>query len=336
MSKKIKVGIVDTGIHAKHPYLKEKIARIYEYSTEDKKIYAVPKNTCNDKNGHGTACASVIIKECPMVELYVYKLLDKQGETSLLALEHTLHLLLNAELDIINLSLAIEKQKTSCELKSLCRELERQGTLLITALKNHSRKSYPSAYRFCYGVRGAILDYKDEIWFNKHRRIQCVVDSTPHLHCDITCGYQMFGKSNSYAAAKITGKVAHILSEGAGHDRRRINMALSEIANRSLWHSSELYSSRRFPNLMQYKDKVDGALVDSIEEIVKTYLDVNMRSLRGYFLFSQDVGLKYELCYGLLKELELRFNFKIYDYTEISREDFYTVEHLAYLVQRWV
>lgn len=334
MSRKIKVGIVDTGIHAEHPYLKDKIVGIYEYCAEQKDIYAVPKTTCNDQNGHGTACASVIVKECPMVELYVYKLLDRQGEANLLALENTLYTLLNTELDIINLSLSIEKQKRSHELKYLCKELEKQGKLVIVALKNHEYKSYPSAYRFCYGVRGSILDNRDDFWFSKYRQIQCIVDSTPFLHCDTTCGYHMFGKSNSYAAAKMTGKIARILAEGGKCDMRQMNKILSENAKRNFWHSSELRTSRRFPDLKQYENVVDNTLVTSIEEIVKAYLRVDIKNLREHFLFGQDIGLKYELCYSLLKELELRFGFQVYDYTKISREDFYTIGHLSYLIQR--
>ena len=52
-------------------------------------------------------------------------------------------------------------------------------------------------------MQGAILDTVDAIWFNPYRRIQGVVDSTPYLHCNIENTYSMFGKSNSYAAARL-------------------------------------------------------------------------------------------------------------------------------------
>lgn len=115
MKDKIKIGIVDTGIYSQHPYFKGKIEGIYEY--RQGKLLSFSLDTCNDMNGHGTACTSVILKECPNAQIYVYKLLDERGEANLLSLEQILLSLLDSKIDVINLSLAITEPIIAPNLK---------------------------------------------------------------------------------------------------------------------------------------------------------------------------------------------------------------------------
>lgn len=177
MKDKIKIGIVDTGIYSQHPYFKGKIEGIYEY--RQGKLLSFSLDTCNDMNGHGTACTSVILKECPNAQIYVYKLLDERGEANLLSLEQILLSLLDSKIDVINLSLAITEPIIAPNLKKICKEITSQNKFLVAALGNDRKKSIPSVYSHCYGVKGSILNHLDEIWFNKYKRTQCIVDNTP-------------------------------------------------------------------------------------------------------------------------------------------------------------
>lgn len=331
MKDKIKIGIVDTGIYSQHPYFKGKIEGIYEY--RQGKLLSFSLDTCNDMNGHGTACTSVILKECPNAQIYVYKLLDERGEANLLSLEQILLSLLDSKIDVINLSLAITEPIIAPNLKKICKEIISQNKFLVAALGNDRKKSIPSVYSHCYGVKGSILNHLDEIWFNKYKRTQCIVDNTPYLHCDVSGQYQMFGKSNSYAAAKMTGIIAYVLEENGRISLDQMNRKLYEIADKKIWLSKSLKRSRRYPDLKKYKGKYEINYLKEIEEVVQRYLDKKI-NLQGEFLFSHKIGLTYDLCYGLLKQLEQTLNFITVNYTEISREDFYTIEHLAHMIKR--
>ena len=85
--------------------------------------------------------------------------------------------------------------------------------------------------------------------------------------------------------------------------------------------------------LEKYKEKYEFDFLKEIEEVVQRYLDKKI-NLQGEFLFSHKIGLTYDLCYGLLKQLEQTLNFTTVNYTEISREDFYTIEHLAHMIKK--
>ncbi|MFR3948955.1 MAG: S8 family serine peptidase [Ruminococcus sp.] len=59
-----------------------------------------------DTSGHGTACASMIVSECPYVDIVSIGILDGNGKSNLAALEFALESLINSDVSIINMSLA--------------------------------------------------------------------------------------------------------------------------------------------------------------------------------------------------------------------------------------
>ncbi|MCC0763553.1 hypothetical protein IR151_11145 [Clostridioides sp. ES-S-0006-03] len=52
---------------------------------------------------------------------------------------------------------------------------------------------------------------KDSFWYNKDYDIQCVIDNNSYLSCSLNNSYQLFGKSNSQATARLTGKTAKVM-----------------------------------------------------------------------------------------------------------------------------
>lgn len=335
MKNKIKIAIIDTGINGIHPYLKDVISANYEFGEGSDNIVKIASNyRCNDQNGHGTACASAIVKECRNIELYSYKLLDATGVGCLKKFEEVLTIILESDIDLINMSLAVTSRANTADLNKLCKALEKQGKIIVAALENHVRKSYPAIYPHCYGVQGFILEELDAIWFNKRKKIQCIVDNTPFFHCDLKNEYKMFGKSNSYASAKLTGMIARIMYQNQTNDRKQINDALQAMAKSLNWNNSDLKASKRFPILDKYKNEGNKYLICEIKKKIKEYLKINKGiSLEGKGLFTQEIGLTYEQCFGLLLRLQEYFNFEVSDYTKISREDFYTIYSLERLLQ---
>jgi subtilisin family serine protease len=63
MNNKVKIALLDTGVNASHPHLKNTIVKCYDVVNLGQEYQVVLlEDMNNDYNGHGTACASVIKK----------------------------------------------------------------------------------------------------------------------------------------------------------------------------------------------------------------------------------------------------------------------------------
>ena len=103
--KRIVVGIIDTGLDTKCKYF---LRTNYEAcSVKQDGNVSLLKSDYEDKNGHGTACASIIINECPNVEFFIINAFGESGKTNLVAIEKALKILKETSVDIINMSFAI-------------------------------------------------------------------------------------------------------------------------------------------------------------------------------------------------------------------------------------
>lgn len=329
--RKVKIAIIDTGVNMEHPYLKNNIIEDVVISKNTfGKIQIKNGEHSYDVNGHGTACASVIKKECPEVEIISVQALDRQGRCSLDVLEYSLEYVSSLQVDIVNLSLALIDSANISVIKSQCRKIN-DNKIIVSALGNHMTKSYPASMKCNIGVRGSILDNIDDMWFNKRKIIQCVLDSTPYLHADCKNEYSMFGKCNSYAAARLTGIIAKIMSDNIYLERSEILRELENRANRKYWSMLNICKSRRLPEINRYL--VNSQLEQEVGNYMKLYLHKD-EPLGNMLLLSQSGGLQYIQCFELLKSLQRDFHFHIRDYTSISREDFYSVNSIAHLIQR--
>jgi hypothetical protein len=337
MNNKVKIALLDTGVNASHPHLKNTIVKCYDVVNLGQEYQVVLlEDMNNDYNGHGTACASVIKKECPNIEIHSFRILDKEGVCNLLKLETTLNYIKQIDIKLINLSLAIEANADIKDLSKICNELKSDNKIVISSLSNSGKKSHPAILKDCIGVQGFILNTTNSIWFNRFKKIQCVVDSTPFFHCNINGTYSMFGKSNSYSAAKLTGIVAAIIYENNHISISQIVSNLSGRTEKKYWSKLDLRKSKRFPDVEKYNNKVDQNITNEIENILRKQLNIDKNiSLKGKLLLSSEIGLFYEHCYDLIKNIEMIFGFKIDDYTRISRENFYSTEHIANLVHKY-
>lgn len=329
--RKVKIAIIDTGVNMEHPYLKNNIIEAVVISKNRLgKIQIKNGDHSCDANGHGTACASVIKKECPEVEIVSVQLLDKQGKCSLDVLEYGLAYVRSLQVDIVNLSLALIDSANISVIKNQCKRIN-DNKIIVCALGNHMSRSYPASMKCNIGVRGGILDNIDDMWFNRHKTIQCVLDSTPYLHADCKNGYSMFGKCNSYAAARLTGIIAQIMNANICLGRSGVLRELESRAKRKHWSMFNIYKSRRLPEIKRYL--VNNQLEQEVGDYMKVYLHKD-EPLENMLLLSQSGGLQYIQCFELLESLRRKFDFYISDYTSISREDFYSVNSITHLIEK--
>lgn len=331
MNEKIKIAIVDTGIDKNHDYLKDNIiGGIALESTDD---YITLSENYEDENGHGTLCASIIKNEFENAEFFIVKALNKQGKTNIQILEEALKYLLSVDINIINLSLSVIESELVKDLYKICENLKNQEKIIVCSVANGFEYSYPAKFNNVIGVRGFILENENAFWYNQDYDIECIMDNNSYLRCDINNSYKLFGKCNSQAAAKLTGKIANILSKKPSIKIEDLNAMLSKIAVRNYWTLNDLESSKRYPNFKNNKNYINEDILICIVNTIRDVLHINKDDniLYECSLFNKYVGLDYDNCFEVIKRLEERFNINL-DYMKISRDDFISIYTLSELI----
>ncbi|CEN31379.1 S8 family serine peptidase [Paraclostridium sordellii] len=331
MKNNIRVAILDTGIDKNHEYLKDNIIGGISLKCDDK--YILICDDYEDDNGHGTACASIIKKEFENVEIFVVKVLDKDGKSNVQVLEEALKYLLDKDIKIINLSLSIIESEVVKDLKKICDKLNAQGKIIVCSLANGYEESFPAIFENVIGVKGFILEDENSFWYNRNKNIQCIMDNNSYMNCYINNSYKLFGKCNSQAAAKLTGKVAKILSEYGDMKFYEINKKLELLGRRSDWTSEDLIKSKRFPNFKDVSFSDDYSILNEVSNVIIDFLGAKNCDLYKYSLFNKSIGLTEDNCYELIKILEKKFKIGL-DYLNISRYDFVSIYTLVDLINK--
>lgn len=322
------VAVIDSGINYKDSFFIPHVEGGISFIDED-------SNQFIDENGHGSLCASTIIKENPKVKFYIEKILDKNNLSTLDLLEKSLiHLVDKKEICIISMSLALTSASEEKRLREICELLHNHNKILICALANGAVRSYPASYKSAIGVQGVILEDENAFWFNDSKEIQAVVDTNPYFLRDNNQSYRFFGKSNSYSAAKFAGILSKIVDENNVRNIKDIYSIIGNMSRRREWNEENLRTSKRFPDFVpniEYSKSVLTKIVYTIEN----YLGLEKKnSLYEHNLFDSHIGLNYENSFGLLQKLEQEFNLNIPNYSIISRYDFYSIYTLAALIKR--
>lgn len=212
----------------------------------------------------------------------------------------------------------------------------RKGKIIVCSLANDFDLSYPAMFNNVIGVRGFTLDGDDSFWYNKKYDVQCVMDSNSYISCDINNSYRLPPKCNSYLSAKLTGKIAKILSEKPGITISDLNDKLESLATRNHWNSCDFDECSRIVNFkLDLYDK-ENALLMKVADVVRDCLDIedNNEKLFKGSLFNKEIGLVYDNCFNLLKKLEYRFDIK-FNYMDISKYDLVSIYTLTELVERY-
>lgn len=321
--ERIKIAIIDSGINIDDSYFSN-------YIIGEKSFVSA---TCMDDNGHGSLCASTILKECKNVYFYIEKILDKKNISSLDVLEQSLINLLDIDVDIISLSLTVLTLEHEKKLKDICHALEKQGKIIIASLSNGDKKSYPAYYSSVIGVQGFILENEKSYWYKSNKRVQAVVDNNPYLHRNNNFEYELWGKCNSFSTAKLAGIISSIMYKFNIKEKHIIETILEKQAHKNNWSKRQLLKSKRFPIFYPQK-KYDDLLLNQIIDIVCDYLKITDKNiLYQYGLFDYHIGLTYKNAYNLLKILEKNFCLQISNYFDISRYDFYSLYCLNNLIE---
>lgn len=318
MENVVPIAVIDSGISSEvMGNMQCKVER-YKIRDNEKGLALVPGG--DDENGHGSMCISTIYKECSQIEILSIRIFDSGLDASVKYLEYALECLLYRDVKVINLSLALTKKVDTADLLYLCRQLEKQGKIIIAAVENGENSSLPSNYKGVIGVQGELI--RDNIWELRLGDLDFIKQSIPFLHTDQHNDYKMFGECNSSAAAMVTGIVAKMILERPNIQRKEVIRELKAMSVKKFNFEKKFSSNRLHPVFKDENIHYDEKKLKQIENILKKFFDKEEGELfYTYALFSSRIGGREMDYFGLIKTLEKEFEFKVTDYRTISKYD---------------
>ncbi|VHZ35924.1 serine protease [Clostridioides difficile] len=236
------------------------------------------------------------------------------------------------------MSLAIHGDINSCkDLYKICEKLKNQNKIIVSSLANYNyiEESYPSIFDNVIGVKGNLLKKRSSFWYNSEYKYQCVVDDSDRIVADLGNSFKLVEKSNSFSAAKMSGKIAKIIANKVDISFDGLSRILEELSECTNWKDEDLYTNKRRIDYKQYLYENNNINLNRVLKVLVDNLNIgcNVDILFDSILFSKYIGLKNNNCIEILKKLENEFNIKI-DYTKVYKEDLISIYTLTNLIEK--
>jgi subtilisin family serine protease len=203
----IRIAIIDSGIDPNTNNLNSYITMQKTYRLNNKgKVIELFKNdvTCE----HGTAIAMIIKYICNNIEFFSLSILDQDLSSDGRLLIYALNKAIELSPDIIHLSLGTRRFRYKLRLKSIIKRANKRNIIIVTALSNDGKVSYPSKFKNVIAAEGVVsenpftLNYEKNIFYAPISMLD--IDENSELKRKNIAG-------NSISAAYVSGHIANIL-----------------------------------------------------------------------------------------------------------------------------
>lgn len=202
--KGIKIATIDSGVDASHPDLKDNIKSTVNMFEQNKII--------TDEFGHGTQVAGIIAGKntgiAPESELYVAKVLDKDGYGTLAHVLDGITFAINYKVDILCISLGVDRELPQT-LKDRITLARQKGIIIVCATGNSGKNTveYPAFYDDVIAVGGIDKTLKRADFSNYGRQIDIVAPATDILSTYLNGEYSR-NTGTSMASPLVAGSIA--------------------------------------------------------------------------------------------------------------------------------
>lgn len=314
------VAIIDSGIDIKFNEFHRKNITGYNINTYESNIESI-----KDYNGHGTACASEVLRVNPNANLHIIKLLNENSQSSVKKLIESIEYASTIDdVKLITLSCSTYQDIYIDELRKSIEHAKKNNKIIIASSDNENKLSYPSYLNDVIGVQRCNLDIDNYI-FNQTEEVECLCSSIFRMLPNINSKYKLFG-GNSYCTAFFTGIVS-LLIENEEYSRDRTIETIIRNSN----EINKKYSSisKRANNIInQTKQKYDLHKLKELCKLIKKFNPQNKSiiSERPIYL---SVGI--ESTYEFIRFLEENLNINI-NYTSVTDIDLYSIYNLYYFI----
>lgn len=139
MTRRIRVAVIDSGVHAHHPH----IGGVAGGIGIDGDGRVEPDYV--DRLGHGTAVTAVIREKAPAAEIFCIKVFDRELAATGTALVAAIEKAIEHHANIINLSLGTQNRDREAALTSVIDEAVAAGVVVIAAGEQDGVRWLPGA-----------------------------------------------------------------------------------------------------------------------------------------------------------------------------------------------
>lgn len=211
----IKVAVIDSGIDEGHPDVGPLSGYVSVVQREADGKITFETDRHDDWYGHGTACAGIIRSIAPECELYSIRVLGSMLTGGGDVFAAGLRWALQNGIQICNLSLGTTKMKFYAVLHELADGAYFRNMMLVTAANNVAVPSFPSVYASVISVASHDRRGHSLFYYNPRPPVEFGA-----LGIDVRVAWLnrswITATGNSFAAPRITGTVARILSKHPG------------------------------------------------------------------------------------------------------------------------
>jgi len=211
--EEIRVGVIDTGVDANHPDLKDNVKEL---------TGTYKKNLISDDNGHGSHVSGTIaalnndigvVGVAPGAKIISVKAFDKNGSGQLSGILEAIDWCINSKVDVINMSFGIPNDSNA--LKRAIQEAYDSDIVLVAAAGNTGKKDgvlFPAKYEEVIAVtacdkRGTFAPFSSQ-----GKEVDFIAPGVDVLSCYNNGGYVLMS-GTSMACPHVSGACALILSK---------------------------------------------------------------------------------------------------------------------------
>jgi len=233
--KNIKIAVIDSGwdIKKRDCRIKKGIGLV----NPNDELELKESENYNDENGHGTACAEIILRLAPDIEIYPVKIFGKQIETSINILQRALFWAIENKMNLIHLSLGTVLEEALKPIYYACEVAKKNRISIISSQANNTNYSYPAVFENVISVVSGQFetgfDFEVEGKNYNEYKAKGIYDDTLTLSEN---RIKMAG--NSFAAPNITAISALVLEKYGIIEIDKLRNILDQLAINS--HSSNI------------------------------------------------------------------------------------------------
>jgi subtilisin len=163
----------------------------------------------HDRFGHGTACADLVLRVAPGVEIVPVRVFDARLETSPGVLAAAIRWAVDAGCQVLNLSLGTCEQEGVRTLYAACEYARRRGVVVVAAAHEEGLSSAPAIFDNALSVGAMRGSDSARVVFRPGDAVECLAHAA-HTYVRWLGSDRVVVTGTSYAAPIVTGTVARL------------------------------------------------------------------------------------------------------------------------------
>ena len=209
------VAVIDSGWNREqaHPRVRSGVS----FVDPDDELSALRSDDDDDRNGHGTTCAMLVMEAAPTANILPLRVFGRRLEASISQLRMAIGAAVDERSDIISMSLSTMQENGIEGLYAACEAARKAGVIVVAASYRARRCGYPAVFDNVIGVRAGHMLGEWSWFYRDDFAIDCAAwglrgapPSTPAGHAHHPVG------TSSVATARIAGILAHFRAEHPG------------------------------------------------------------------------------------------------------------------------